>query len=47
MDYTCKVLHGFDNDGIVEASYEFHSVGLNDDDIMMLADTLKKEIGRQ
>ena len=37
MDYICKVMHGFDNDGTVEFSDEFQSVCWTDGYIMMLA----------
>ena len=47
MDYTRKVMHGFDNDEKVEVSYEFQSVGWNDGDIMMLADKVKEKIGKK
>ena len=47
MDYIRKVMHGFDNDKKLEVSVEFQSVDWNDGDIMMLADTVKEDIGKQ
>ena len=47
MDYIRKIIHIFDNDEKVEVSDEFQSVGWNDGDIMMLADIVKEEIGKQ
>ena len=47
MEYIHKVMHIFDNYGKVEVSDEFQSVGWNDDDIMILDDIAKEEIGKQ
>ena len=47
MYYIRKVMHGFDNDEKLEVSDEFQSVGCNDGDIMMLADIVLTEIGKQ
>ena len=47
MEYICNVIHGFDNDGTVEVSDEFQSVGWNDDYIMMLVNIVKEDIGNQ
>ena len=47
MDFIRKVMHGFDNDEKLELSDEFQSVGWNYGDIMMLADIVKEEIGKQ
>ena len=42
MDYIYKLMHIFDSDEKVEVSYESHSVGWNNVDIMMLADIVRK-----
>ena len=42
MEYIRKLMHGFENDGTVEVSYEFKSVGWDYVDIMMLSAILKE-----